>query len=68
MNEKTINQEHRLQAGQPYEAPSTVRTHVVLEHSLLAQSKEKVVKDDNTQVDITQHDRGGDFVLNDWNE
>lgn len=52
-----------------YEAPATDKTSVKLEKPLMAASKDKMVtKDGNTDVNIQEHERGGDFVLNDWNE
>lgn len=52
-----------------YVAPATDKTSVKLESPLMAASKDKVVtKDGNTDVNIKEHEKGGDFVLNDWNE
>lgn len=51
-----------------YEAPETTRTQVKLETPIMAASKDKVVKDDNTTVEIEEHKHGGDFTLENWNE
>lgn len=50
-----------------YESPFTKKTQVNLESGICANSKEKVVIDDeNTTVNIEEQTNGGSFEIDTW--